>query len=180
MGRLNKSEIPGYRYRSPGQTNANDIMPNLREDVVSSRRADTERIKRGLDTSGTRPQNLKQVQEAGGRGLTRTGGRAGYAAAALETGYALGREVDERTGVGKKMVENSSALKEVAKQLSKSERVKLSDNAKERLADIENDKSLREIDADKKASKYGKGDYAKGGMVVANCGASMKPQQGRK
>lgn len=37
MGRLNKPEIPGYRYRSAGQTNAKDLMPNLREDVVAAK-----------------------------------------------------------------------------------------------------------------------------------------------
>jgi hypothetical protein len=67
MGRLNKPAIPGYRYRSPGQTNARDRMPNLLEDVIESQGADTERIRRGLDTAETRPQNRKQVQEAGGR-----------------------------------------------------------------------------------------------------------------
>ena len=87
MGRLNKPEIPGYKYRSPGQTNAKDLMPNLREDVLESQKADVERICRGLDTTKTRPQNRGQGQEAGGRATTRTGGRAGLAGLAGEIGY---------------------------------------------------------------------------------------------
>ena len=101
MGRLNKPAREGYTYRSPGQTNARDVTPNLREDVMASQRADNERIGRGLDTSGTRPQNRSQVQNAAGRAITRTGGRAGLAALAGEAGYALGRKIDEETGVGK-------------------------------------------------------------------------------
>ena len=123
MGRLNKPEIPGYRYRSPGQTNARDLTPNLREDVIESQRADTERIRRGLDTAETRPQNRRQVQEAGGRATTRTGGRAGLAGLALEAGYMGGRELDERTGVGKKMVEGSERLKAIADKMGSSNRV---------------------------------------------------------
>lgn len=191
MGRLNKPEIPGYKYRSPGQTNAKDLMPNLREDVIGSQKADIDRIKRGLDTSETRPQNRKQVQNTAGRALTRTGGRAGAAAAALDAGYTLGREIDERTGAGKKMVENSSVLKEVAKQLSKSERAKLSEGAKQRMADMENDEALRAVDAERKASKYGKGDeegmkrggkvkaYANGGSVSAFRRADGIAQRGK-
>ena len=76
MGRLNKPAIEGYKYRSPNQTNAKDLTPNLREDVIASQKADTERISRGLDTSETRPQNRKQVQEAGGRAISRSTGRA--------------------------------------------------------------------------------------------------------
>ena len=83
MGRLNKPAKEGYIYRSPGQTNAKDIMPNLREDVMASQSADSDRIKRGLDTSETRPQNRAQVQNAAGRAITRTAGRAGLAGLAL-------------------------------------------------------------------------------------------------
>lgn len=167
MGRLNKPEIPGYKYRSPGQTNANDLTPNLREDVISSQKADTDRIKRGLDTSETRSQNRKQVQNTAGRAILRTAGRANLGAAALDTGYGLGREIDERTGAGKKMVEGSGALKGVADKMGASDRVRLSEAAKERLDDMANDKALREVDADRESSKYGKGDEGmkRGGKV---------------
>ena len=167
MGRLNKPAIPGYDYRSPGQTNARDLMPNLREDVIESQRADTERIRRGLDTAETRPQNRRQVQEAGGRATTRTGGRAGLAGLALEAGYMGGRELDERTGAGKKMVESSEVLKAIAKKTGDSDRVKLSEDSKNRIADMQNDEAMREVDAEK---KYAKGGYVKSADGIAQRG----------
>jgi len=167
MGRLNKPEIPGYRYRSPGQTNAKDLMPNLREDVIESQGADTERIRRGLNTAETRPQNRKQVQEAGGRATTRTGGRAGLAGLALEAGYMGGRELDERTGAGKKMVEGSERLKAISDKMGSSNRVKLSEDSKNRIADMQNDQAMREVDAEKEGMKHGGAvkKYALGGSA---------------
>ena len=170
MGRLNKPEIPGYKYRSPGQTNAKDLMPNLREDVHESQKADAERIRRGLDTAETRPKNRKQVQEAGGRAITRTGGRAGLAGLAGEVGYGLGREIDERTDVGKKMVKGSEVLKSIADKMGDSDRVKLSKDSKERIADMENDEAMREVDAEKETKKYAKGGYVKSADGIAQRG----------
>lgn len=155
MGRLNKPEIPGYRYRSPGQTNARDRMPNLREDVLESQNADAERIRRGLNTAETRPQNRRRVQEAGGRAITRTGGRAGLAGLAGEVGYGLGREIDERTGAGKKMVKGSEVLKSIADKMGDSDRVKLSEDSKNRIADMQNDEAMREVDAEREGMKKG-------------------------
>ena len=170
MGRLNKPEIPGYRYRSPGQTNARDRMPNLREDVIESQKADTERIRRGLDTAETRPQNRRRVQEAGGRAITRTGGRAGLAGLAGEVGYGLGREIDERTGAGKKMVEGSKVLRTIADKMGDSDRVKLSEDSKNRIADMQNDQAMREVDAEKETKKYAKGGYVKSADGIAQRG----------
>ena len=170
MGRLNKPEKPGYRYRSPGQTNARDLMPNLREDVIESQRADTERIRRGLDTAETRPKNRKQVQEAGGRATTRTGGRAGLAGLAGEVGYGLGREIDERTGAGKKMVESSEVLRAITDKMGDSDRVKLSEDSRNRIADMENDEAMREVDAEKEMKKYAKGGYVKSADGIAQRG----------
>jgi hypothetical protein len=167
MGRLNKSAIPGYEYRSPGQTNAKDLMPNPREDVVASQRADADRIQRGLDTAKTRPQNRKQVQEAGGRAALRSVGRAGAAELAFRAGYESGRALDERTGVGKKMVGGSSALKAIADKMGESDRVKLSEDSKDRIAHAENAKALREVDAEKEGMKKGGRvkKYARGGGI---------------
>ncbi len=181
MGRLNKPEIPGYKYRSPGQTNAKDLMPNPREDVIGSQKADIDRIKRGLDTSETRPQNRKQVQNTAGRAILRSAGRVAPAVAALDAGYTLGREIDERTGAGKKMVDKSGLGRAAGRAaLAGREGAKLSEGAKQRMADMENDEALRAVDAERKASKYGKGDeegmkrggkvkaYANGGSVSAS------------
>ena len=132
MGRLNKPAREGYTYRSPGQTNAKDVTPNLREDVIASQDADNDRIKRGLDTSKTRPQNRSQVQNAAGRAITRTGGRAGLAALAGEAGYALGRKIDEETGVGKKLIDKTVGPS-IDRAVASKDRVTLSPEAKARI-----------------------------------------------
>jgi hypothetical protein len=153
MGRLNKPAREGYTYRSPEQTNARDVTPNLREDVVASQSADNERIRRGLDTSETRAQNRAQVQNAAGRAITRTGGRAGLAALAGEAGYALGRKIDEETGVGKKIVEKSGLGSAAEKAANMRDKVELSKSAKERLQDEEVDEAVRSAKAEEKARR---------------------------
>jgi hypothetical protein len=170
MGRLNKPEIEGYKYRSPGQTNAKDITPNLREDVMASQNADIDRIKRGLDTSGTRPQNRPQVQNAAGRAITRSSGRAGLANLAAEAGYAAGRKLDEETGAGKKLVEKSGLGKLAEKAVNSRDRVELSQNAKDRMEDEEVDSIVRGVNARQKAGEFSpeRGDseaMKKGGKV---------------
>ena len=132
MGRLNKPARVGYTYRSPGQTNAKDVTPNLREDVVASQSADNERIRRGLNADAARANNRRTQQEAGGRAITRTGGRAGLAALAGEAGYALGRKIDEETGVGKKIVDKTVGPS-IDRVVAAKERVTLSPEAKARI-----------------------------------------------
>lgn len=160
-----------------------DRLPSLTEDVVGRSREDIASIRRGMGAGASKLAGTAQevVKEAGARGLTRMAGRVSPAAAAFEAGYAGGRALDEETGVGKAAVNKSNVGKAAAEALSKSDRVKLSEKTKERLADMENDKSMRQIDKEKEDSKYGKGEYAKGGMVKANCGASVPPsQKGKK
>jgi hypothetical protein len=132
MGRLNKSAKEGYTYRSPGQTNAKDATPNLREDVIASQSADNERIKRGLNADAARANNRRTQQEAGGRAITRTGGRAGLAALAGEAGYALGRKIDEETGVGKKLIDKTVGPS-IDRAVASKDRVTLSPEAKARI-----------------------------------------------
>ena len=175
MGRLNKPAQPGYRYRSPGQTNARDLTPNLEEDVVASQGADAERIRRGLSADARREYNRRLQQEAGGRAILRTTGRANLAAAALGAGYEAGRALDEKTGAGKKLVEETGLGKMAEKMAKPKEKVELSEYAKRRLDEEETDRSLREADADaaeKKAysgkdkeEKYRGDDYKKGGAI---------------
>ena len=148
LGRLNKPAKPGYEYRSPRQTNAEDLTPNLRENVGASQKADVERIKRSLDTSETRPQNLKKVQEMGGRGISRTLGRAGAAGTALGAGYELGRAIDEKTGIGKKMVDKVMGPAKVG-----GDRVELSEESKKRIARGDLDKETEEAPKAKAKAK---------------------------
>jgi len=153
MGRLNKPALEGYRYRSPGQTNAKDATPNLREDVNASQRADNERIRRGLNADADRANNRRTQQEAGGRAITRTGSRMGLAGLAGEAGYAVGRKLDEETGVGKKMA-NELGLGDAAEKIvNRRNKVELSKGAKEQLNDMEIEDTLREVDRDAKATK---------------------------
>lgn len=184
MGRLNKPAREGYRYRSPNQTNARDVTPNLREDVMASQSADNERIRRGLNTAETRPQNRAQVQNAAARAVTRSTGRAGLGSLAGEAGYALGRKLDEDgipftdgmgKGVGKKIVEKSGLGKAAEKAVNRRDKVELSEDSKNRLDEMEVDEALREVDAERKARKYaekdkpteyrGDDEFKKGGSV---------------
>ena len=132
MGRLNRPAREGYTYRSPGQTNARDVTPNLREDVVASQSADNERIRRGLNADAARANNRRTQQEAGGRAITRTGGRAGLAALAGEAGYALGRKIDEETGIGKKLIDKTVGPS-IDRAVASQDRVTLSPEAKARI-----------------------------------------------
>jgi len=161
MGRLNKPAKPGYEYRAPLRTNANDRLPNLREDVVASQRADVGRIGRGMNPTAARDYNRLMQQEAGGRATTRTAGRAGLAGLALETGYGLGRAIDEKTGVGKKIVEKSGLGDVVDKVVNMRDKVELSPRAKEKAEKSD------DSDLGKYQPRYSEGDFGmkKGGKV---------------
>lgn len=179
--RNKSSTLPDKPNRSPGESNAARLTPSVREDLGKSLGKDVERIGKGMEPTGKSALTRSAQQNAAGRAITRTAGRAGYAAAALEAGYGIGRAIDEETGAGKKTVESSEVLKAVSRKLADSDKVSLTKDAKERIAEIENDKAMREVDKEKEASKYGKGDnnYAKGGYV--NCGASVPAtQKGKK
>jgi len=132
MGRLNKPAREEYIYRSPGQTNAKDATPNLREDVVASQNADNERIKRGLNADAARANNRRTQQEAGGRAITRTAGRAGLAGLAAQAGYAVGKKLDEETGVGKKLIDKTIGPS-IDRAVASKDRVTLSPEAKARI-----------------------------------------------
>jgi len=146
-----------------------DNLPGLRDDVVARSVEDYGKMKKGqnVDSSKAKGTAREVIKEAGDRGRNRLVGRAGYAGAALENGYMLGREIDERTGAGKNMVEGSQTLKGVANKMGESDRVKLSEDSKDRIAHAENAKALREVDAEKEGMKKGGKvkKYASGGSV---------------
>jgi hypothetical protein len=160
LGRLNKPSQPGYKYRSPNQTNAEDLTPNLREDVGASQRADTERFKKGVTSKATNPANRKRSQDAAKRAASRTLGRASGVVGAGMAGYELGRAIDENTDVGKNIVEKSGVGPAIDRYVkSKHEGVKFTDSAKKRIESGELDeepkkaKASEDSDAPKKASK---------------------------
>ena len=134
MGRLNKPEIPGYRYRSPNRTNARDLTPHPLEDAAASQEADLGRIRRGLNADAAREHNRRSQQEAGGRATLRTGTRAGLAGLAFEGGKAAGRALDEGyPELGKKIVDKTVGPV-IDKAVEKSrDKVELSKDAKRRV-----------------------------------------------
>jgi hypothetical protein len=96
MPRLNKPAKEGYQYRSPEQTNAKSMTPHPLEDVVGSQRADIGRIRQGLSAPGKTERGRAMQQEAGGRAITRTAGRAAAMGAAGLGGAELGKRIRDR------------------------------------------------------------------------------------
>lgn len=155
MGRLNKPAQEGLRYRSPNQTNAADKLPNLREDVGASQRADLERMRKGLNTADVKnAANRARSQEAAGRAMTRSLGRASAGLGALQAGYGIGRGIDEATGIGRKLVDaiGGKAIDQMVAG-GMGERVQLSPEAKARIAAGELDEKPAPKAAPKPAAK---------------------------
>jgi hypothetical protein len=101
MPRLNRPAKEGYQYRSPEQTNARSMTPHPLEDVVGSQRADIGRIRQGLSAPGKTERGRTMQQEAGGRAITRTAGRAAAAGAAGLGGAELGKRIRDRADAEK-------------------------------------------------------------------------------
>ena len=170
MPKLNKPAIPGYEYANPEQTSGKSYVPHPKERVIDSQKADLERIKKGMDTSETRPQNRAQVQNAAGRAITRTAGRAGLAGAAFEGGYEAGRAIDEKTGLGKKIVEKSGLGDLAERAVNSRDKVELSKESKERIAKNEPvearfRKSEAKEESPEMATHYKPDNFKSGGMA---------------
>ena len=168
MGRLNKPSKAGYDYRSPNQTNAQDLMPNLLEDVIASQNSDLDRIVRSNNespsqTEGRRRSPMGNVsqRDAAGRAMLRSMGRAGLAGNAFGIGSEIGRYIDEKTGAGKKMVEKSGLGDLIDKAINKRDKVELSPESKARLAEMEVDKFRSNVEDDEDITKT----FKRGGKV---------------
>lgn len=133
-------------------------LPGLNDDVVERSIEDYKKVQksRNVASSNLKGGAREAVREAGARAGNRLAGRAGAAGAALQGGYELGRAIDERTGVGKRMVEGSETLKRVADRMGSSDHVKLSGSSKARIADMENDRDLREVDEENRVRRMGR------------------------
>lgn len=149
LGRLNKPKIPGYKYRSPEQTNAEDLTPNVREDFSRSTKADLEKVKKGFDSKESPNQsesrrnsphgNLSQ-KDAAGRAISRLGGRGGALGTAYIVGEEIGRKIDEKyPELGKNIVEKSGAGSAIDKIVNMRDKVELSESSKKRLKENEDD-----------------------------------------
>lgn len=189
MGRLNKPAKPNYPYRSPNQTNAEDLTPNLLEDVGASQAADMRRIGRGLSPDAAEGHkfsdvNRRRQQEAGGRATLRSLGRAGALGAAAQVGEAIGQEIDRRNPeVGKaaeRMIEGSGVGSLMRRGAVPPGRVEFSDEAEQAMIDrdvAEASRAAREKSDEEREERRVKSDreralragakegYASGGFV---------------
>lgn len=149
-----------------GTTNANRTFPSVEEDVGKSVKEDVGRIKKGIAPASNQGATRMSPQAAGGRALTRMGGRAGYAGYAFMAGKSAGDELVDA----------------YIKRLSEG-KVKLSAEAKKRLQEEEDfqsvQRALRAVDQEREDEKK----MRKGGAVakkMAKGGAVKKTPMKRK
>lgn len=135
MGKLNKKAPEGMeRFRGAGETSAKDLTPNPKELVLESAAGDIERTNKGMNPTAKNEYNRRMQQEAGGRGVLRNAGRAGAVSLATQAGLTLGDEIEKRTGIGKKFVDESGLGSAVERAVRRShEGVKLTPEARERI-----------------------------------------------
>lgn len=98
-------ESPGFKNRSPGQSNAAKALPSVLEDAGPSTKRDIERVGRGLNPTAKTQMGLQSQQQAAGRAVTRLTTRAGLLGTSLGAGLAIGDYIEEKTGLGKKFVD---------------------------------------------------------------------------
>jgi hypothetical protein len=180
MGRLNRPARPGYDYRSPNQTNAQDLTPNLLEDVIASQNSDLDRIVRSNNESPSQTDSRRRSplgnvsqRDAAGRAMLRSMGRAGLAGNVLGASTKLGQYIDEETGAGKKIVDKSGLGKIIDKLVNDRDKVELSSGAKQRLSDMETDKFRREVEEESPKN------FKRGGKVSASSRGDGIAQRGK-
>ena len=122
-----------------------DNLPGIRDDVVERVREDLRKGEKGrnVDSSNLKGGARDAVREAGARATNRNIGRAGAAQAALEAGYTAGRAIDEKTGLGKKMVGKAGLGKMAEKFGNARDKSELSQRAQNRLETEKLDKTIR-------------------------------------
>lgn len=139
-------------------------LPGLDDDFLERAREDFKKGKKGrnVDSSKLTGGAKEAVREAGRRAENRNIGRGGLPAVALGLGAMAGREIDERTGLGKKIVDKAGLGGIADKAVNQRDRVELAKGAKERLQDQELGQMLRDIDVNEKARREYSGRYADG------------------
>jgi len=93
---LNQPARGDLPYRSPSQSHGFSLLAHPLENAVRSQRADIGRMARGVTTPAASERGRAAQRAAGLRGLSRTGSRAAYLAAAGKGGYELGEIIDEK------------------------------------------------------------------------------------
>ena len=119
--------------KSGNITNRNDKLPGLKENVGKGVKQDLNKIAKAARTN-TQGAAKAAVKSSAARAASRLVGRAGAAGAALEAGWEAGKAIDKATGIGKKMVD-ATVGKAIDKAVTgEREGVKLSEEAKKRIA----------------------------------------------
>lgn len=176
MGRLNKPAKAGYTYRSPRQTNAEDLTPNLMEEALTSGGSDLERIRKGVDSTARSAPNRLRQQEAAGRATLRTLNRLGMAGMAGAAGAEIGQKLDERyPSVGEaaeKLIEKSGVGALARRGAVPPGRVEFTDEAKQRIEDEEATRDV--IRARKQVAEERGEEYKKGGKVTRGDGIAQR------
>jgi len=162
-----------------------DNLPGLNDDVIERAREDLAKAKKGrdVDSSNLKGGAKESVREAGTRARNRNLGRMGAAQAAFSAGYEAGRELDERTGLGKKMVDKSGIGDLVDKAVNMRDKVKLSKEAQRRVG--EGETKSEDTDMGKYEPRRTEGDfgaYKRGGAVkkMASGGMTSKVSSASK
>ena len=175
-----------------------DKLPNPMQYDTRTAGRDADAVKKALNP----PKHIKggaldSVRAAGMRSGTRLGGAAGLAGLAYEGGKFIGRKIDEETGVGKKIVDETVGPS-IDRVIGSQDRVTLSPEAKARIAAGElEEKEVKprmrttggsspegklrpgrnpEIDDETRESA---GGYKKGGKVSASNRADGIAQRGK-
>ena len=111
-----------------------DKLPNPMQYDTKTAGRDADAVKKALNP----PKHIKggaldSVRAAGMRSGTRLGGAAGLAGLAYESGKFIGRKIDEETGAGKKIVDETVGPS-IDRVIGAQDRVTLSPEAKARIA----------------------------------------------
>lgn len=109
-------------------------VPDPNEDVMQRTSEDVGKVKKrmNVESSGLKGGAKEAVKEAGGRAASRLGARAGAAGVALQQGYEIGRAIDEKTGIGRKLVDKLAG-EDIDRAVNKRDKVELSEESKERI-----------------------------------------------
>ena len=175
-----------------------DKLPNPMQYDTKTAGRDADAVKKALNP----PKHIKggaldSVRAAGMRGGTRLGGAAGLAGLAYESGKFIGRKIDEETGAGKKIVDETVGPS-IDRVIGAQDRVTLSPEAKARIAagELEEKETKPRTRKTGGASPEGKlrpgrnpeiddetresaGGYKKGGKVSASSRADGIAQRGK-
>jgi hypothetical protein len=159
-----------------------DNLPGLNDDVIERVKEDLAKAKKGrdVDSSNLKGGAKESVREAGTRARNRNLGRMGAAQAAFSAGYEAGRELDERTGLGKKIVDKSGLGDVVDRMVNSRDKVTLTPEARQRVSAGDTDSDAGTYEPRRTEGDFGA--YKRGGKVkkMASGGMTSKASSASK